>query len=61
MIQRGIITPSFVVSYSHTDEDIDRTIDAASESLVVYRKALEEGIEKYLKGRPVQPVNRRYN
>ena len=61
MIQRGVITPSFVVSYSHTDEDIDRTIDAASESLRVYRKALEDGIEKYLKGRPVQPVNRRYN
>jgi glutamate-1-semialdehyde 2,1-aminomutase len=61
MIQRGIITPSFVVSYSHTDEDIDRTIDAVSESLRVYRKALEDGIEKYLKGRPVQPVNRRYN
>lgn len=61
MIQRGIITPSFVVSFSHSDEDIDRTIDAASESLSVYRKALEEGIEKYLSGRPVKPVNRRYN
>jgi glutamate-1-semialdehyde 2,1-aminomutase len=61
MIQRAIISPSFVVSYSHTDEDIDRTIDAASQSLHVYRKALEDGIEKYLKGRPVQPVNRRYN
>jgi glutamate-1-semialdehyde 2,1-aminomutase len=61
MIQRGFITPSFVVSYSHTDEDIDRTIDAASQSLGLYRKALDEGIEKYLKGRPVQPVNRRYN
>lgn len=61
MIQRGIITPSFVVSFSHSDEDIDRTIDAVSESLSVYRKALEEGIEKYLSGRPVKPVNRRYN
>jgi glutamate-1-semialdehyde 2,1-aminomutase len=50
-----------VVSYSHTDEDIDRTIDAASDSLHMYRKALEDGIEKYLNGRPVKPVNRRYN
>jgi glutamate-1-semialdehyde 2,1-aminomutase len=61
MIQRGIISPSFVVSYSHSDEDIDRTIDAASESLAVYRKALEDGIDKYLNGRPVKPVNRKYN
>ena len=61
MIQRGIITPSFVVSFSHGDEDIDRTIDAASESLLIYRKALEDGIEKHLNGRPVKPVNRRYN
>jgi glutamate-1-semialdehyde 2,1-aminomutase len=61
MIQRGMITPSFVVSYSHSDEDIDRTIDATSESLSVYCKALENGVEKYLNGRPVQPVNRRYN
>ncbi len=61
MIQRGIITPSFVVSFSHTDEDIDRTIDAAAESLRIYGKALEDGIEKYLNGRAVKPVNRRYN
>jgi glutamate-1-semialdehyde 2,1-aminomutase len=61
MIQRGFITPSFVVSFSHSDQDIDRTINAASEALGVYRKALEDGIEKYLNGRPVKPVNRRYN
>ncbi len=61
MIQRGIIAPSFVVSFSHSDEDIDRTINAASESLRVYSNALEHGIEKYLNGKAVKPVNRRYN
>jgi len=61
IIKRGVIAPSFVVSYSHTDEDIDRTISAAGEALVVYRKALDEGIEKYLVGRPVKPVFRKYN
>jgi glutamate-1-semialdehyde 2,1-aminomutase len=61
MIQRGIIAPSFVVSFSHSNEDIDQTIDATSESLRVYQKALDDGIEKYLNGRPVKPVNRRYN
>ncbi len=59
-IKRGFIMPSLVVSFSHTDEDIDRTIEAVSESLRVYQKALDEGIEKYLVGRPVKPVFRQF-
>jgi len=61
MIRRGVIAPSFVVSFSHTDADIERTGQAVHEALVVYRKALDEGIEKYLEGRPVKPVNRKFN
>jgi glutamate-1-semialdehyde 2,1-aminomutase len=61
LIRRGIIAPSFVVSFSHSDGDIDRTAEAVYEALVVYRKALDEGIDKYLEGRPSKPVNRKYN
>lgn len=61
IIKRGVIAPSFVVSYSHSDRDIDRTIDAVGEALAIYRKALDEGIEKYLIGRPVKPVFRKFN
>lgn len=61
LIRRGIIGPSFVVSFSHTDGDIDLTAEAVHESLAVYRKALEQGIPKYLKGRPTKPVYRRFN
>lgn len=61
LIRRGVIAPSFVVSFSHSDADIDRTAEAAHEALVIYRKALDDGIEKYLGGRPVKPVNRRFN
>ncbi len=60
-IKRGLLMPSLVVSYSHSDADIDRTIAAIGEALVVYRKALEGGAEKYLIGRPVKPVFRRFN
>ena len=56
-----MIAPSFVVGYSHSDADVDRTIEAVAESLEVYRKALENGVENYLIGRPVKPVNRRFN
>jgi glutamate-1-semialdehyde 2,1-aminomutase len=61
IIKRGVIAPSLVVSFSHTDRDIDTTIEAIGESLNVYRKALAEGVEKYLVGRPVKPVFRPFN
>ena len=60
-IQRGLLMPSLVVSYSHTDQDIDRTIAGIGEALYIYRKALEEGVEKYLVGRASKPANRIYN
>jgi glutamate-1-semialdehyde 2,1-aminomutase len=61
LIRRGVIAPSFVVSFSHSESDIRRTAEAVFEALVVYRKALDEGIGKYLEGRPVKPVFRKRN
>jgi glutamate-1-semialdehyde 2,1-aminomutase len=61
LINHGVLAPSFVVSYSHTDEDIDRTVDVVDQALAIYTRALENGVEKILQGRPVKPVNRRYN
>lgn len=61
LIKRGVLAPSFVVSYAHGETEIDYTIEVVSEALAVYRKALDEGIEKYLVGRPVKPVFRKFN
>jgi glutamate-1-semialdehyde 2,1-aminomutase len=61
MIKRGILAPSFIVSYAHRDEDIDKTVRAVGESLEIYKSALAEGVEKYLVGHPLKPVFRRYN
>ncbi len=60
-IRRGLIMPSLVVSFSHSDADIDRTIEAIGEALQVYRRALEDGVDRYLIGRPVKPVFRKFN
>jgi glutamate-1-semialdehyde 2,1-aminomutase len=60
-IKRGLLMPSLVISYSHTDEDVDKTVSAIGEALYVYRRAIEEGVEKYLVGRPVKPVFRKYS
>jgi glutamate-1-semialdehyde 2,1-aminomutase len=60
-IRRGVLMPSLVVSYSHTDEDIDLTLAAIDGALDVYRRALDDGVERHLIGRPTQTVYRRYN
>jgi glutamate-1-semialdehyde 2,1-aminomutase len=60
-IKRGLLMPSLVVSFSHTDADIDRTIEAIADVLHIYSKAIREGVEKYLVGRAVKPVFREYN
>ncbi len=60
-IRRGVLMLSLVTCYSHSDEDIDNTITAIDESLYVYKKALEEGVEKYLVGPPSKSVYRTFN
>lgn len=60
-MKRGLLMPSSIVSYSHADIDIAVTIDRLHDAMTVYKKALEEGVEKYLVGRPVAPVWRKYN
>jgi glutamate-1-semialdehyde 2,1-aminomutase len=61
LVARGVLAPSFVVSYSHTDEAIDRTADAVAGALEVYRQALEDGVEHHLVGPSVKPVSRTFN
>lgn len=58
-MKRGVLASSLVVSYSHTEQDVDRTNEAMHEAMVIYKKALAEGLDKYLVGRPVKPAIRR--
>jgi glutamate-1-semialdehyde 2,1-aminomutase len=60
-IKRGLIAPSLAVSYSHGENDIERTVEAIGGALGVYARALQDGPEKYLEGRPVKPVFRSRN
>jgi len=60
-IKRGLLMPSSIVSYSHENADIIETIDKVYEALIVYKKALNEGVNKYLVGKSVKPVFRKYN
>jgi glutamate-1-semialdehyde 2,1-aminomutase len=61
LLRRGVLAPSFVVSYAHTDADIDRTIEVVDSALAVYARALADGVDRHLQGRSVRPVFRPFN
>lgn len=61
LMKNGLLMPSSIVSYSHSDVDIDETIKRMYEAMKIYKKALELGIEKFLIGKSVAPVWRKYN
>ena len=61
MIKRGILFQgAFVPCYSHTKADVNYFAEAFNETLLVYRDALEKGIEKFLVGSIVKPVFRKF-
>jgi glutamate-1-semialdehyde 2,1-aminomutase len=61
MLSRGILGQSFVVSAAHTPADIDYTIDAVRDALVVYRRAIDAGtVDGLLTGESVAPAIRRF-
>jgi hypothetical protein len=61
MIRRGVLWAGFHnMSYSHSDEDITRTLTAYREVLPILKRAVEDrDIPGYLRGEPVEPVFRR--
>ncbi len=61
LIKRGVLAPSLVVSYSHCDDDIEKTAVALDGAIDVYRQALKNGYENYLVGEPSKVVYRKYN
>ena len=48
LIRGGVLAPSFVISFSHTDQDIDRTVDVVDQALRVYALALQDGVRHHL-------------
>ena len=61
MIKRGVFIPWIALSYSHSDKILSQTIIALKGAALVYRKALDNGVKKYLKGNIIKPVFREFN
>lgn len=58
-LEHGILAPSFVVNAAHDPKAISQVVDAVTELMPVYRRALEDGVGTVLRGRPVRPAFRR--
>lgn len=61
MIAQGLLGPSFVINCAHDDSAIDQTLSGLEKVLPVYARAIADGPERFLKGRPVKPVWRSQN
>lgn len=61
MIKSGVLMPWLAFSYSHGDKELEITKNAAIKAFEIYKKALNEGYEKYLVGEAVKPVFRKFN
>ncbi|MBA3479105.1 MAG: glutamate-1-semialdehyde 2,1-aminomutase [Lautropia sp.] len=62
LIRWGVLAPSFIVSYSHDNSDIDNTVEAIARAARVYAKAIDaRSTDGLLIGAPTKPVYRRYN
>lgn len=60
-LRRGLLMPSLIVNYSHTPAIINEVLERLYDVLGVYRRALEDGVEHYLRGAPVKSVYRTRN
>jgi len=58
LIERGVLAPSFVVCAAHDPDAVRHTIDAVAGLLPAYSRALEDGADAVLRGRPVRPAVR---
>jgi glutamate-1-semialdehyde 2,1-aminomutase len=62
LIRWGVLSPNFIVSYSHDDDDIDYTVEAIRRAARVYAQAIDaRSTDGLLVGPPTQSVYRRYN
>jgi aminotransferase len=61
MIKNGVLIPWVALSYAHGENELAKTKNALEKTFEVYRKAVDEGYEKYLVGSPIKPVFRKFN
>jgi glutamate-1-semialdehyde 2,1-aminomutase len=61
MIKNGVLMPWTAISYAHGEDELKLTKKALENTFEIYKRAVDEGFEKYLIGGVIKPVFRKYN
>lgn len=61
MLDRNILMPYIAVSFAHKEVELEITLEGVKYALNIYKEALENGYENYLKSDIIKPVFRKYN
>lgn len=61
MIKNGVLMPWIALSFAHGDKELEITRNALEKTFEVYKKAVDEGYDKYLIGNVIKPVFRKHN
>jgi glutamate-1-semialdehyde 2,1-aminomutase len=61
MIRNGVLMPWIALAYKHSQVELDITEKALNQSFGVLKKAIDQGIDKYLIGPAIKPVFRKLN
>ena len=61
MIKNGVLMPWISISHGHGEDELKLTKKALENTFEIYKKAVDEGFEKYLIGDVIKPVFRKYN
>jgi len=61
MIRKNVLIPALTFCYRHDKKQLTETQEALDHTFAVMRKALDDGIDKFVKGAIVKPVFRKYN
>jgi len=61
MIKRHVVMPWLAISFAHGEQELQLTCEALDGAMVVYKRALTDGLDKHLVGPAVKPVFRKHN
>jgi len=61
MVKNGVLMPWIAISHAHGEDELKLTKKALENTFEIYKKAVDEGFEKYLVGDVIKPVFRKYN
>jgi glutamate-1-semialdehyde 2,1-aminomutase len=61
MIKNKVLMPWIALCMRHGEKELLITEHALRESFLIYRKAIEQGVDRFLEGPVIKPVFRRFN